>query len=131
MKAKYFILILIFFLSPFSAYAKNLICPFMDYFYLSVPSEAKMINTPEVKGNLRYTKQNDGLFSLSCGDDKKRDSGDLHIDVGFDNANKCSIAIHDGPYVSTPSVTHVSCAGRIRYVGIDQISWYNYSLKFN
>lgn len=117
---------------PVMANAKTLSCPFTDYFALSVPSTAKIINTPSIKGNLTYTQESDTFFTLSCGDDRVSDAGDLSIEIGLDDNNKCSLAVHDGPYVMNPTVTFVNCKGNIKYDGIDHIfGSYNYTLKFS
>ena len=132
MKTKFSLLMLsMFFLSPL-AHAKSFSCPFSDYFALSVPGSAKIIGTPSVKGNLRITQQSDIFFMLSCGDDRDSGAGDLSIDIGYDDANKCSLGIHDGPYVMNPSITYVNCQGKMKYDGIDHVyGSYNYTLKFS
>jgi len=117
---------------PAAVNAKSLSCPFTDYFAVSVPSIATIINTPATKGNIHYTQESNTFFTLSCGDDRVSDTGDLSIDIGFDDNNKCSLVLHDGPYVMNPSVTYVSCKGTIKYDGIDHIfGSYNYTLKFS
>lgn len=105
-------------------------CPFADYFALNIPDNAKILNTPSIKGSLTYTKLSDVFFQLSCGD-SNFSSGDLTIDLGFDNDNKCNLVIHDGPYVISPTVTLVKCDGNFKYDGMEHVyGTYNYTLKF-
>ncbi len=117
---------------PAFAKTNRLSCPFTDYFAVSAPGLSKIINIPVIQGNIKFTQQSDIFFTLSCGDDRSSDAGDLSIDVGYDDQNKCSLGIHDGPYAMNPSVTYVNCKGNIKYDGIDHVfGSYNYTLKFS
>lgn len=113
-----------------ASHAKSLVCPFNDYFTLSMPGNGTIIGTPTVTGNLKYTQQGSNFFILSCGNNDDRGSGDLSISVGYNDENLCKLSIHDGPYVMNPSVD-ANCQGYIKYDGMDHVyGSYNYTLKF-
>lgn len=117
---------------PSISQAKTLICPFTDKFTVASPATTKILNA-KTEGNLRYIQQSDTYFTLSCGDDHIGSSGDLFINIGYDNENHCKLKIHDGPYEMNPSVTEVSCIGtkKYTYIGMDHpYGTYDYTLKF-
>lgn len=112
--------------------ANAMYCPFTDYFALSIPVTGKVMGTPKVDGNLLYVNQSDTFFSLSCADNRKVTSGDVTMDIGFNDDNMCTIVLHDGPYVVNPSVTTVNCKGDVNFNGIDHLMGsHNYTLKFS
>lgn len=116
---------------PIMANANSWICPFTDYFALNIAPSGKIMGEPKVVGNLSYTQQSDTFFSLSCADGGIVSPGDVTMDIGFNDKNRCTIVLHDGPYVVNPSVTTVSCLGEIYFNGMDHlIGSHNYTLNF-
>lgn len=115
-----------------SSNANAMICPFTDYFAIDIPTNGKILNYPYVLGNLRFEKQTDTFFQLSCNNNSDTSSGDLYIDVGINQYNMCTLTVHDGPYVNNPEVTNVICTGNLNFNGIDHV-WgsKSYKLKFS
>ncbi len=119
--------------APLAFSAKpTLICPFKDTFNLDVISPGRIINTPFTTGNLAYMQESDTTFALSCASNVNYSAGDLYVDVGFDQGNKCTLTIHDGPLVMNPAVSYVNCIGNINYAGMSHVDGkYEYTLNFN
>ena len=122
-------------LAATSAFAAKttMICPFTDKFKIdAIVTGAQIINTPFTTGNLAYHQEGDKEFSLSCGSNVNLGAGDLFIDVGYSQVNKCTLTIHDGPMVMNPVVSYVNCIGGVSYAGIGHVDGkYEYTLKFN
>lgn len=115
---------------PIMSNAKALSCPFNDSFSLNGPFNTYILST-SVQGNLKITQPDSTYFSLSCANDHESGSGDVFIDVGISDRNKCSLTIHDGPYEMNPSVSSVYCNSKIKYAGMDHVyGSYSYTLKF-
>lgn len=115
---------------PIITHAKTLSCPFSDNFSIDGPVNTHIIKS-FVKGNLKMTQPSPAYFSLSCGDSQFR-SGDLFIDIGTSDCNKCSLIIHDGPYEMNPSVSYVYCSGDFKFSKLDHVSGsYDYTLEFS
>lgn len=124
------IAITITFSMPLLSEAKTLSCPFTDSFSLNGPVGTYILNASS-EGNLKITKPSSTYFSLSCGDDQKSNSGDVFVDIGISDNNKCSLTIHDGPYEMNPTVSTVYCNGKLKYAGMDHVyGSYTYTLKF-
>lgn len=109
--------------------APTRLCGFIDYFAIAEPAGASILGQPYTLGNLSYEQQSDTYFNLQCGDGHVF-SGSLFIDVGFDNNNKCSLTITDGPFAS-PLVVDSQCKGVIHYNGIDSTVPHSYNLRFS
>lgn len=119
--------------SPFALAAKDkLICPFKDKFSIQSVALGHIINTPFTTGNLAYQQESDVSFGLSCASNVNYGAGDLYIDVGYSQIDKCTLTIHDGPLVMNPSVTYVNCIGQMTYAGMSHVDGkYEYTLNFN
>jgi hypothetical protein len=115
----------------FTSHAKSLKCPFTDNFTINGPAYTQILSV-NVQGNLRYTQLSNNFFTLSCGTSNKGDSGEILIDIGMNNNNKCVLAIHDGPYDMNPTVTSINCNGSmLAFAGVEhQWGTYDYTLKF-
>lgn len=111
----------------------TLICPFKDKFKLdTIVAGARIINTPFTTGNLAYQQDGDDQFALSCASNVNYGAGDLFIDIGYNQVNKCTLTIHDGPLVMNPVVSYVNCIGSFNYAGISHVDGkYDYTLKFS
>lgn len=105
-------------------------CPFTDRFQLEGPNEIKLLSG-KAAGNIQYENQDDYHFTLSCKNNDLNTSGYLYIDIGYHDSNKCSLVIHDGPYVLNPSVVSIQCGSKMSYAGLyHHVGSYEYILKF-
>lgn len=132
MKNKYLLSFSVALLSlPLFANAANptLSCPFTDFFPIKGAGvEILEKPAPYVLGHLTAEIESPTYFNLQCGDSNVY-GGDLYVDVGLDDNNKCSLVIHDGPFTS-PTV-HASCKGIVNYRGMDSTVSHNYNLNFS
>lgn len=109
------------------------VCPFTDHFVIESTVPIYVINA-STKGNLSYEQITANYFRLSCGSTSSTAGGDLYLEVGLNNSQKCSLVIHDGPYVMNPAITDIYCGGAngtLHFMGLDHpFGSYNYTLKF-
>lgn len=116
---------------PLAATAKTYYCPFTDKFAINIPKSGKILDAL-VQGNVSYTYLSDTFFTLGCANDRNVGSGDVTMNVGFDDTHKCTIILHDGPYVINPSVTVLKCDGEVNFNGIEGLlGSHNYTLYFS
>lgn len=117
----------------FSINANATICPYTDHFIIKAPFPISVLHS-STEGNITFTQISNNYFRLGCADTRNASGGNVHVDIGMDELRKCHIDIHDGPFVSNPTVTHVDCGGAnatIYFIGMEhQYGTYDYVLNF-
>lgn len=109
------------------------VCPFTDHFVINSTIPVYVISATTT-GNLAYDQISANYFRLSCADARQTSGGDLFIEIGVNNNVKCSLTLHDGPFVMNPSIADIYCGGadgKLHFMGMEHpFGSYNYTLNF-
>lgn len=102
------------------ANAQAMICPFTDHFYISQPQKKdgiQILGDVSTTGNIVAQKQDDNDFMIFCKDNSSHTDGNVRVEVGYDNKNKCDVTVTDGPFWEKPFVSDSYCQGNLEYAG--------------
>ncbi len=65
--------------------------------------------------------------TMSCASD----GGHATVTVSNMDGSSCQVRLHDGPWMSNPTATLVSCKGNLKYQGMQKQGLHQYTLNFS
>jgi hypothetical protein len=115
-----------------SSSAKPQLCGYTDQFHTDqdAPPTLRITNLDN-DGNVITQQLSQTQFSINDATNCPTFGGNAYVTYSVDGSHYCTLAIHDGPYTNTPSVT-AYCQG-LSYNGIssDGILSYSYDIKLS